>query len=233
MTRLDGWKRIPSVGAVIAFLSLASSVYAVCQKPDPKVCGEFFRSDAVFTGTVLSERTVPLKGDLWDGWLYRLRVSRVFRGSLGRSVRVFTENASARLNLEVGKEYLLFAHVRRGRLVIDSCGNSGLVAETTEKVRATGALQRAQTASIEGHVAARPEWTGVAGIRLRISGKGAALTPVTDSSGWFRVAVPPGKYSVLVESGTATPFDLSYDDPSRLVVRKGQCALVQFVADRP
>lgn len=88
-----GWT-IRVLLAVLVFLLLpAFPAVAVCPKPDPKVCAEFFKDDAVFVGIVVSERTVPPKGYFYDGWLYRLRVQRVFRGRVGKVIDVFTENS--------------------------------------------------------------------------------------------------------------------------------------------
>lgn len=213
------------------FLLPASPAGGACPKPAPKVCGEFFKSDAVFVGKVLSQKTAPPQADSYEGWLYRVRVSRVFRGFVGDTVEVFTENSSGRFPLDVGREYLLFATLAQGRLVIDNCGNSGLLAEATEKIREIKRIRRVSDGVIEGHVASRQEWKGVPGIRFLVRGKEVNYSAVTDHSGWFRITVPPGAYSVQVESARVTRFDLSYDDPAALVVRKGRCAQLQFVAD--
>jgi len=213
------------------FLLPASPAAAVCPKPDPKVCGEYFKSDAVFVGSVVSQMTVPPQGNSYDGWLYRLRVSKVFRGSVGDTVEVFTENSSGRFPLDVGSEYLLFATLGQGRLEIDNCGNSGLLAETMEKIREIERIGNSADAVIEGHVASRPDWKGVPGIRFLVRGKEATHSAVTDHNGWFRMTGPPGTYSVRAESARVTPFDLTYDNPDRLVVRKGGCSQMQFVVE--
>ena len=150
--------------AVVLFPGVRAA--AVCPKPDPKVCSEFFKSDAVFAGRVESQRTVPATGSDYDGWVYQLRVHRVFRGTLGDTVDVFTENSSGRFPLEMGRKYLLFASRGDGRLVIDNCGNSALLSEATETTRDIERLGKASSGEIEGHVASRPAWKGVAGIHL-------------------------------------------------------------------
>lgn len=94
--------------ALTSWLLLASCAYAACPLPHPKVCAEFYKSRAVVIGTVVSEEAVDM-GDT-DGWLYRLNVTRVFKGAVMDKLSVFTENASARLPLRVGLTYLLFIH---------------------------------------------------------------------------------------------------------------------------
>ena len=64
---------------VFALLAVGPAVvYGICSKPTPKVCSAFFESDAVFLGTVLSEKAVPDKDEpgFIEGWRYQLRVAK-------------------------------------------------------------------------------------------------------------------------------------------------------------
>jgi hypothetical protein len=81
----------------------SSVVHGVCPQPAPKVCSAFFRSDAVFIGTVVSEHAVPDRGDpgFVEGWLYRVRVDRRFRGTTDKTAVVHTGNDSGRLLIDV------------------------------------------------------------------------------------------------------------------------------------
>jgi hypothetical protein len=64
---------------LILFVGMtATEASAICPHPTPKACSAFFRSDAVFVGTVLS------KGRSADKLWYRLRVSRALRGTVVR-----------------------------------------------------------------------------------------------------------------------------------------------------
>lgn len=90
----------------------ALTAFAFCPKPVPKVCSEYFKSDAVFVGTVLSEKYV----DEDEHLRFEVRVSRVLRGALPATVAVYTGNDSGRLMWDVGKEYVVFAWRDRGRL---------------------------------------------------------------------------------------------------------------------
>jgi hypothetical protein len=204
-----------------------SAAPAFCPKPPPKVCGEFFKSDAVFIGTAVSEQDLRSDNND-DGWLYRLRVHRAFRGEQQGEVEVFTENTSVRFPLEMDRDYLLFATRLNNRLEITSCGNSGLVAERQDQIVAIQDLPRAPTL-IEGHVAARPDWNGVPGVRFEIKGNWGGYSAVSDETGSFTIAVRPGSYSVAPKSTDVVPFDLSYDDPKHVSLKSGQCAQLQFV----
>ncbi len=226
---------LEAIGLLVLF---GTPGLAVCPQPHPRVCAEFFKSSPVFVGTVVSKRTVPYEGDFLDGWIYRLRVHRLFRGPTGNFVEVFTENSSARFPLDVGQRYLLFAERYGGRFVIDSCGNSGLLSQAGETIRQIEELEKATAGGeIAGRILAgygegyleRP----IEGVRVTARGEQKTYATVTDREGRFRIVVPPGKYTVQTESShwTVSPFDLSYDDPSKIVIHNGGCADLLFLAD--
>jgi len=216
----------------LGVLSTALPTGAVCLVPAPKVCAEFFKSAAVFTGIVVSEHEVtPPSGgdeDADEGWLFRLRVRQAFRGASPGELEVFTGNNSGGRRLEVDREYLLFAFQRNGRLEVTNCGNSGLASQRASEIRAIADLPT-QPTLIEGNVAARPAWTGVAGEVFEIVGSGGSYSAFSDKSGSFKVAVYPGAYSVVPRSASIAPFDLSYDHPKHVSLESGQCAQLQFV----
>jgi hypothetical protein len=136
--------------ASLSTLVTASPTSAVCLKPKPKVCAEYFKSDTVFLGTVLTQR--DLRSDNTDdGWRYRVRVDRAFRGAQGEEVEIFTENNSDRFPLEVHHQYLLFASKVARRLEITNCGNSGLATERVSEIGAIGDLPKGPTL-VEGNV---------------------------------------------------------------------------------
>ena len=224
-------KYVPVLLPVLATLVLhVSPALSVCPKPDPKVCAEFFKSETVFVGRVVSQRTAPPDGGFYDGWWCCLSVHKVFRGAARKTIEVFTENSSGRFPLEVGREYLLFASKYSGRLVIDNCGNSGLVSEAKDEIREIGQIGNRSYGTIEGNIVSRPSWTGVGEIRVLARGRGKIYPAITDEEGRFHMTVQPGKYSIQVESPRVSSFDLSYDNPNDFVVPKGGCAQLQFVA---
>ena len=152
----------------------------------------------------------------------------MFRGQAAKEIEVFTENSSARLPLEPHREYLLFAARGDQGLEITGCGNSGPTAERGDQLRALRTLAVGPTV-VEGNVAPRPGRTGIAGVRFTIRGSARSYSAVSDNSGWFRVVVPPGRYSVQAQSPGVEALDLSNDDPMGFSVRKGQCAQLQFI----
>jgi hypothetical protein len=181
------------LSVLVVLLLPVSRAVCVCPKPDPKVCAEFFKSEQVFVGRVASQLTAPPGGGFIDGWWYRLSVHKVFRGTARKTIDVFTENSSGRFPLEVGREYLLFASKYDGRLVIANCGNSGLVSEVRDKIREIDKIGETSNGTIEGHIASRPSWRGMGGIRVLARGEEKIYPAITDENGWFHVTVPPGK----------------------------------------
>jgi len=205
---------------------------AVCPQPDPRVNAEFFKSDTVFTGRVVLERVVPDQGDTIGGWIYRLRVAKTFKGARREYIEVYTENSSARFPLVVGEEYLLFAYLFQGRFTIDGCGNSAVLSTAGNAIHQILQIRKATRGKIEGRLVNRLEGAPPSGIRIIIRGERQTYTTVTDRDGWFRLHVPPGRYSAHAESPqwSFTPFELSYDDPNDFIVHRGGCAQLQLVA---
>src|ERR1039458_6565388 len=123
---------------VLAFLVVStlfhSSALAYSPVPEIKANGEFFKSDVVFTGTVLSQHYRELDVD-HSGWFYRVSVAHVFKGPIQKEFVLYTEDASNRFPLENGREYLLFARRVGRRLEIDNCGNSALLSEAGKSLQ--------------------------------------------------------------------------------------------------
>ena len=116
----------------------------VCLNGRPAVDAEY-RLRTVFIGTVISERSEPPTKE-WDqeGTTYTVRVDERLRGQLPRRVRLFSENSSGRLPMEVGTKYLLFVYSDRGRTMVDNCGNSEAHSVSSPKLRDVRRLKAAE-----------------------------------------------------------------------------------------
>jgi hypothetical protein len=171
-----------------------------------------------------------------DGWFYTLSVQKTFRGSSSKTIEVYTENANARFPLEVGKQYLLFANKFRGRFEITSCGNSASLSDAKDSVAALEGLVIPDDALIEGHLSLSRKDRGAQteNVVVVIRGYGGTFKAVSDSDGWFRLHVPPGKYSATVQQTagpTFIPSNDSVDNPEHFVARKGHCSGLQLLGD--
>jgi len=157
---------LSALGVVVALALFVGSADAVCLEPHPKVSAEFFKSDAVFVGTVLTESTVPEKDEAYGGWVYRLRIKKTFRGLVGDTVEVFTENSSGRYPLVVGETYLLFADTSDGRLTITNCGNSSLLSQSEDLIRQIRMIKETSGGEIEGQISVGSSGLPQAGVNI-------------------------------------------------------------------
>ena len=227
--------RILSVAAMQ--ILVVGSVTAVCARPHPKVCAEFFKSDSVFVGTVVAQ-TAVINKEGYDGWVYRLRVRKVYRGPTQDFIEVYTENTSGRFPLDTGETYLLFAYTFEKRFTITCGGNSAKLSEAGDALRQLEDLMKRLKSSTDGEVSGVvDEFVGmnqpaVPGVLVTVRGGGKRYQGVTGKDGWFHITVPPGIYVVSAHSSKlhVIPYDLSYDDPEHIVVHKCGCTAIQFIA---
>ena len=237
--------RLPSLTFRISFLpvflilsatlSLPLVTSAYCPVPEIRANGEFFKSDAVFIGTVLSIRETPDTDKDVGGWFYRLNIEELFRGPNLKVITVYTENSSARFPLEKGRKYLLFAFKQNGRLEIFGCGNSALSSEASDALNRLRNLRAGkQPSEIEGWVVAETAGIDLSGVIVTVKNQSKSYTAVTDKDGWFHFPAPPGRYSLDLSSKEyyLNADDLSWYKPEGFVLHPGECASLQVVSDR-
>lgn len=227
---------------VRVLISLALLCYLPCANafqlvPQAKACNLYFKSAAVFVGKVIS--TTPYTGNS-DGWSYKLKVIKSFRGKLGPTVIVRTEASSGELGLNDGFTYLLFAYRDNGGpLFIVSDGVSGQLIYPKREISKLEGIVAASHRNGGGEIYGRivtpdqfPE--GLAGVHVLVSGSGKTYSLVSGEAGWFHVHVPAGSYSATAaHSGWLfKPLELSQDNPKRFRVANGGCAQIEIVADR-
>jgi len=203
--------------------------------PEIRANGEFFKSDAVFIGTVLSIRETPDTDKDVGGWFYRLNIEELFRGPNLKVITVYTENSSARFPLEKGRKYLLFAFKQNGRLEIFGCGNSALSSEASDALNRLRNLRAGkQPSEIEGWVVAETAGIDLSGVIVTVKNQSKSYTAVTDKDGWFHFPAPPGRYRLDLSSKEyyLNADDLSWYKPGGFVLHPGECASLQVVSDR-
>jgi len=212
---------------------------AFCQLPyPPRICAEFYANDLVFTGKVLSTRYFPngIDGSGLDGWTYRLRVYKVYRGKLGRTVVVSTDNASDRYPLDNGKSYLLFALQGPEDKIpaIYGCSLSDQLPQGENRVRKIEEILHAKPGA-GGHIGGTFVPTGdtkdLSGIRITAHDNGKTYETATAKDGSWDMWVPAGTYNLQASS---PHWYISPDDSRSLfpfknvVIHDGGCADVEF-----
>jgi hypothetical protein len=217
---------------LICNVLIAVSAAAVCPVPTIEASGEFFKRNLVFTGKVTSQRYVEGKSE--DGWYYRVRVTNVFKGANQKELTVYTGDDSVRFPLEVGREYLLFADERHGRLEIDSCGNSALLSEASKSLEQIKRIATANDGEIEGWVVEETGGINLSGIHVVIRGGSRLYRAVTDSEGWFHFRAPKGIYRVDFRNHEyyLNRGDLFWYEPDHFVLHDGETASLQMVSVR-
>lgn len=216
----------------ISFFLFPQCVHASCPVPGLRPSGEYFKSDVVFTGTVISVRYAD--SDV-GGWFYRLRVGKVFKGPLQDEFTVYTEDSSARFPLTKDETYLLFSYKRHGRLEIDNCGNSDLLSKSAASVSSIDDIPGSPPYGvIEGWVAGESAGVDVSGVRVIVHGHSKDYIATTDKNGWFSFRAPVGSYKVDFSSGEyyLNGGDDFWYDPKHCTLHAGETASLQFVSVR-
>lgn len=218
---------------IVSLICWSPSALAYCRVPSIRPTGEFFKSDVVFTGKVISARYVVPGQDV-GGWFYHVRAERIFRGPNRKEFLIYTEDSDIRLPLETGHEYLLFAYRNHGRLEIDNCGNSERLSEASGSIRSLEGIPRARNGEIEGWVVPETSGIDVSGIRVSVRGGSKTYRAVTDRNGWFHFSAPPGEYRVDFSSGHyyVNGGDVFWYDPDHFKLHAGETASLQLVSVR-
>ena len=127
-----------------AVLIAGISVQAVCLNGHPSVAKEYQTAKAVAVARVVSQREVPETSDgfYYEGTMYTVQIDRIFRGNFGPEAEIFSENSSGRFPMVVGSVYLLFMDEPHNRLVVDYCGNSGILSKRVKELREVERLAR-------------------------------------------------------------------------------------------
>lgn len=154
---------LPSLVLAIATISPAS--YALCWESGegptaiyrhPTVPAEFKNAAFVITGRVTAERNISEPDDpegyAWT--VYTVHVLETFKGTPPRTLRLLSENTSARFSMDAGKTYLLFVshspHVEmtgKERLpsdYVDNCGNSEVAEDAEPAIKTVRGLSKAR-----------------------------------------------------------------------------------------
>ncbi len=141
--------RVSLLLSILLSLVCSGAASAACLLADYSTRAEYNRSEAVLVGSVLSDRNMPEsdKTDTPGGTFYLVRNLETFRGTLGRTVEIFSENSSGRLPMRMGTSYLLFLYRQQGVLSADSCGNSGRLANKAGKLREVRQLAKSKHSS--------------------------------------------------------------------------------------
>lgn len=95
----------------------------------PSIQEEYKLSKFVFVGVVLQDKKISSFDDP-EGYvatLYTIKVLKMFKGRRSLKIVIRSENTSSRFQMDVKREYVIFAQNNNNGLFLDNCGNSGLL----------------------------------------------------------------------------------------------------------
>lgn len=119
--------------AIAALCGSPTIAWAVCPDGPLSVEREYREAVAIVVARVESEHPTPNPPRGHDeGTTYRVKVTERVQGKAAGTVNLLSENNSGRFPMEVGETYLLFISKGPGALVVDNCGNSGVMTERRE-----------------------------------------------------------------------------------------------------
>src|SRR6266496_5285662 len=227
------WVRYCAVVVVLlsCVASLSPRAFAVCPVPGIRANGEFFARDVVFTGKVQTQRYD--EADV-GGWYYHLRATKVFKGPVQKQFTVYTEDSDVRFPLRLGRQYLLFADQVDGRLEIDNCGNSALLADAARSLHEIRRIAASKSGKIEGWVAGETSGVNLVGVHVVVRGGSRVYRVLADRDGWFHFRAPAGPYSVDFSNGEyyLNGADSFWYRPEHFVLHAGETASLQMVSVR-
>ncbi|HLG87256.1 MAG TPA: hypothetical protein VKZ79_08670 [Alphaproteobacteria bacterium] len=238
--------RREAVWTILIALSASGPAAAICLEPSPvHVCTEYFRSDDVVQGKVLSQRKFPDTPDPnnIEGWFYKFAIDKTYRGDAKGTIEIYTGNDETHFPLEVGHSYLLFVNRnQQGRIAPDACGNSVELSKADSVLKAIQTIQKGDKSAAGGDIWGRVNLpvagsqamsdSGMPGVPLTAhSYVGRDETADTDDTGRFHIHVPAGHYTVtgVSDKWEIVPYSLSYMKGD-FELADGGCADLQFLA---
>jgi hypothetical protein len=200
------------------------------------VCAEFFASQLVVEATLVQAQEIRGRDDseTSSAAVYTMGVDTVLRGKVSGRFRVRPGNDSGRAAFDgtPGTKYLLFLNYlpHEKSWQFDGCGNSAPVTDAAAALAQIDAIKTAQNGMIQGMVSQDALTTPISGVHVEAAGDAGDFATNTNPKGEFRLHVPAGRYAVhVVSSGMSfKKADLSYEDPSEIVIEPGGCAQVQL-----
>ena len=227
------WILIAAVPTMVA----APYAFALSPQPPSKTCKVLFDNSIAIHGVV---RDVTSEVDTDDaegitGWRYEIDVLNVYRGrAVGDRIIVKSENTTARLVLEPGRGYLIFASETAEPGVYTASNNGdgvqGVDGElfTRMREREIDDALRANLSTVEGEV--RDEnWSVLAAVPIEVVGHGRRCTVKTDARGRFRLTVSPGRYDIHFPAAfRETDYSRYGVSSNSIVLVAGQCAQIQL-----
>lgn len=236
------------LGAIFILVCASANAFACSCAGTPQPCESFWKTDAIFTGTVSSQSIISVqRGEGTSRYttqqvLVRLSVADVFRGEVvGPELEIVTGmgGGDCGYRFEVAKQYLIYASksVNENRLYTGICSRTRLLSEASDDLKYFYSLPPEGSGStiavsvrryvLPLHDDSRFEITPLPSVKVTVDGGGKHFQGETDQEGQFKFrGLPPGTYRVRAEL-PSNPRNHSEAEVS--VIDRG-CAYREFVS---
>ena len=235
---------------ICVLLLLGCSMTALacrCLSFEP-ACQAFWKTDAVFSGKVISITPEPVPKhygqEMPPNRVVRFLVSEPFRGVNSSEIEIVTERGDGGCGFEfqIGEQYIVYAHRRTtdNRLWTSICSRTSLSAKAKEDLAYLQDLSRAENGSIIfGQISRerlsneRVDRSPMSDVRILVEGESHQFETTSDEKGKYILrGLTPGKFKIsldLPKGLAAHSIGLEQDskDVQVELVDKG-CASVNF-----
>lgn len=195
-------------------------------------------------GRVIATREVADAGPWGNGLEYTFRVEETLKGPRFRTITFFTERHSAvtYLDEKASRAIVFAAWTGRGqngdsaararyRWLVLPC-SAAMTDDSEALIRQTKEAFNSKVTSLQIDASEMgASETPLSEQRFTVRGPGVVRTVKAGKNGVVRLRVPPGKYSVTPLATGFRESTYSWDDPSDLRLRAGQCGMVRFERD--
>lgn len=178
----------------------------------PVPCEAYWKSSAVFLGTVIYTTNTANRGEYdFHSRVFRFTVDKAFRGVEAKEVEVLTGSGGGDCGygFQLGGQYVVYAYRdNTNRLYTGICSRTRLASDADADlayVRDLPKLEPGGTISGEIKLQRRSETDGydvtpLKGVKLLLAGRGKDYEAITDEKGNYKVSgVQPGTYRVTVK----------------------------------
>jgi hypothetical protein len=214
----------------VSFIGLAEANACECVEGGA-VCQDYWKTSAVFVGTVIETKVVPYKsGDFEHTRVHvSFSIDEPFRGVEGAQVEVLTGmgGGDCGYRFSQSKQYLVYAHEYEGKLHTGICNRTREISSASDDLSYIRGLKNVNTGGLiygEVHMA-REDRRAVSRARIVIDGPDKKeLT--TDAKGSYRAdRLQPGEYTIkiVMPERTTTPRP-----EEKVTLANGGCAVVSF-----
>jgi hypothetical protein len=218
---------------LLTILLTWTTALSVCDRPEPKLCKSFFNDKLVIHARVKDIRTVHDQDDPEGlaAWLFYLDVSKVYRGKIGSSLVALSENTTARIVMEKGKEYFVFASFSPDGIweTENDCDDYSGAEYSKPKEQEIFKLLKDKEAHFYGEVVLHADGGApVPNVEIKIIGEKNVYTAKSDSKGNLKADLQPGKYKIEMPKGIEKSI-ISFADLDNINLAAGQCEQVRFI----